>query len=122
MVAVKRDLDFELCREVLVRLEGLWESKTPSLPRHYVFENQAVENIAYNIEKPFEARLFVTTTPDERASDQLSIWPTGFAPNGWRFLEAAKDESKWKRALKVVGAQDGPESVRPLKAALLSGG
>ncbi|MCY3903977.1 MAG: DUF2513 domain-containing protein [Caldilineaceae bacterium] len=118
MVAMKRELDYGLCREILLRLEELWEGGTPSLPRYYDFERHNVENVAYNTEKLWKAKLIMTTATQEWVGGKLNIWPTGFTNNGWRFLEVAKDEGRWARAIGVVEAQGGPESLRPLKAEL----
>lgn len=118
MVAVKRELDYGLCREILLRLEGLWESGRRRVPSQFDFEGHGVENVAYNVKKRLDAKLIVTETADDRASDHLGIWPSGFTHNGWKFLEVAKDERKWARAIEAVVAQGGPESVRPLKVEL----
>lgn len=37
MAEIKRELDFELCKMILLRLEELWDNGTPSLSAHYDF-------------------------------------------------------------------------------------
>ncbi|MCY4092978.1 MAG: DUF2513 domain-containing protein [Caldilineaceae bacterium] len=120
MAAIVRELDFDLCRRILLRMEELWESGTPSLPGRYCFEGYGSENISYNIEKLLKARLIKTTVPQNWTRGQLSIWPMGFMQNGRRFLEAAKDEQRWTEAIETVLAQDGPESLVPLKIVLFA--
>ena len=103
MVAVKRELDFGLCRDILLRLEGLWQRGARRVPSQFGFEGQNVENVAYNVGKLLDAKLIVTETPEERSSKQLGVWPVGFTQNGWRFLEVAKDDAEWERAIPQQG-------------------
>lgn len=120
MATIERELDFDLCRMILLRLEELWESGTPSLPGRYSFEGYGAENISYNIEKLFNAQLIRTANPQNWTRGQLSIWPMGFTQDGWKFLEIAKDEKRWTEAIKTVLAQDGPQSLVPLKVVLFA--
>lgn len=118
MVTVKRELDFELCKMILLKLEELWDSQMTARPGDFMVEGYATENISYNIHKLFTANLIRTRGTENRQAGKLSICPTGFTEIGWRFLEAAKDVVRWKKAIAVANAQNGPESVRPLTAEL----
>lgn len=114
MVAVKRELDFELCKQILLKLEELWDRGTPPSHLDFLFEGYDAENISYNISKLVRARLIRTNSPNEYRRDILRELPAGFTEKGWKFVEAAKDEDRWRAAVEVVRAQDGPESFNPL--------
>ncbi len=118
MVAVKQELDFELCKTSLLKLEELWDSRTPTSPGEFLFEGHTGENISYNVYKLSLANLIRTRGTEKRYGRNLSMCPTGFTETGWKFLEAAKDVVRWERAVETIMAQDEPESVRLLTAEL----
>ena len=118
MVAVKRELDFELCRMILLKLEELWDIGMTGTPDDYMFEGYGVENILYNINKLASARLVKVRGADDYHREILSVLPTGFTEMGWRFVALSKDDARWSRAVAAVDAQDGPESIVPLKVEL----
>lgn len=124
MTALIIELNFELCRLILLKMEELRHRGMSGLPRHFYFEGYTPENISYNISKLFSAKLIYTKAPQEWHREQLSIWPTGFTKNGWKFLEAAKDEAKWAEAVKIARAENErsrSETLKPLKVALFAG-
>lgn len=51
MVAIKREIDFELCRMIMLKLEELWDDRIPGMPGDYKFDGYTAENIAYNVNK-----------------------------------------------------------------------
>lgn len=118
MAQIVRDLDFELCKMILLKLEELWDSRTSIRPGDFLFEGHTGENISYNVYKLSLAKLIRTRGTENRQGGKLSICPTGFTETGWKFLEATKDVTRWEKAVAAVAAQDGPESVRPLTAEL----
>lgn len=114
VVAVKRELDFELCRQILFKLGELWDSGTPPSHSDFKFEGYGPENVSYNVSKLVRARLIRTKSPDQYHKNLLTELPTGFTEKGWRFMAAAKDENMWRTAVEVVRAQGGPESFNPV--------
>ena len=125
MPIIKRELDFELCKKILLRLEELWDNGTHSLPAHYDIDGYNVENISYNIEKLFKGKLIEAKVSQEWKRDQLRIWPIGLTQNGWKFAEAAKCKETWAEAVEIANAQieaSGYETLSPLKVALFAGG
>lgn len=118
MVAIKRELDFELCRMILLRLEELWDSGMTGTPKDFLFEGHTAENISYNVNKLALANLIRTRSSEDSYKGKPSVWPTGYTEIGWKFLRAAKNVTLWEKAVEAVVAQDGIESVRPLKVEL----
>ena len=121
MPTIKRELDFELCRMILLRREELWDSGMTSLPAHYYFEGYGAEIISQNINKLFNAKPIFAKGSENWGRGQLSLWPTEFQENGWRFLAAAKDEKTWTEAIKTVTAQDSTYNLDALKSVLFAG-
>ena len=124
MTALTIELDFELCRRILLKVEELKGEGMPSLPKHFYFEGYSPENISYNINKLFSVKLIHTKAPQKWHREQLAIWPTAFTQNGWKFLEAAKDAKKWTEAVETAKAQNEAsrsETLKPLKVALFAG-
>ncbi|MDE0011354.1 MAG: DUF2513 domain-containing protein [Candidatus Poribacteria bacterium] len=122
MLQTKTELDFELCRKLMLRQEELYDSRTPSLITHFRFEDYSAENISYNVEQLHRAILITNTTPQEWTKGTLSRWPTGNTNIGWKFLEAAKDEARWSEAVESVTTQNESYDLRTLKAVLFAGG
>lgn len=119
MITVNCELDFELCRKLMLKQDELWESRTPSLSTHFCFEGYGVENISYNVIKLHKAKLITATTPQNWTKGQLSVWPTGFTENGWKVLAAAQDEARWSEAVEAVTTQNDSYDLRTLKVVLL---
>ncbi len=120
MTSARIEIDFELARMIMLRYEELYDNKTPVLSEHFCFEGYAPENISYNIKKLVNAKLITARLSMDWHSEKLGARPTGITEQGWRFLKAAKDEKRWTEAIETVLAQDGPESLVPLKVALFA--
>ena len=90
MTTTTIDLDFELCRWILLRLEKVLLSGMNSVPNNYKFEGYALEMIGYNIRKLGDAKLVSMKMGSDWSKDQLRYWPIGFHKfGGIAFLAAA---------------------------------
>ncbi|MDE0068780.1 MAG: DUF2513 domain-containing protein [Caldilineaceae bacterium] len=112
-------LDFELVRQIVLRLEEVWDSDSHSMPTDYVFDGYRVEIISHNIQKLRDAEIVFARAMENWSPDQVKSWPTGFTPDGWNFLAAAKDDRVWDEAVKTVEAQGKTANLRALKVALV---
>ena len=121
MATTRIEIDHELARMIMLRYEELYDGETPSETGHFCFEGYAPENISYNIKKLANAKLITARSSTDWHAEKLGIRPTGITEQGWRFLEAAKDENRWTEALETVKQQGGAVTFGPLKAALFAG-
>ena len=119
MPVLRIELDFDLVRQIVLRLEEVWESDFRSSPTDYKFEGYRVEIVSHNIQKLFDAGVVVAQAIQNWSSDQLGSWPTGFTSQGWKFLAAAKDDRVWDEAVKSVEAQGEITNLKALKRILV---
>lgn len=115
------ELDFELCRQMLFRLDEVLLDRRLSMPRDYEFDGRSPEFISYNARQLGDAKLVQTKTAMNWTRGQLRYWPVWFSPVGEKFLAAAKDEARWTEAIKTVTAQDSTHNLKVLKAVLFAG-
>ena len=120
MPVLRIALDFDLARQIVLRLEEVWESDQNSSPADYMFDRFRVETISHNIQKLHDADIVFARAMENWSSDQLRSWPTGFTTEGWEFLTAAKDDRVWDEAVKTVVAQGEITNLKALKRVLLS--
>lgn len=121
MVAVVRELDFDLCRMTLYKVEEAWNSGRSPGRTDFEFDGFGLANIAYNINRIALAGLVVVRGGDEKSKESLGSWPSGLTEKGWKFVAAIKDEERWRRSVEAVNAQNGPESLKPLVAEVFRG-
>lgn len=118
MPTLKRKLDFELCKIQMLRLEaGLEDGDITK----FSLDQFKPENIAYNAKKLFDAELILVKGPRKGEGGYTAYIPRELTDNGRKFLEAAKDEARWQKAVQTVEAQGGTEVLGPLVAALFAG-
>ena len=116
------ELDFELCRQILFRLDEILLDGRLSSPRDYEFDGHSPENVGYNAHELGDAKLVRLKTAMNWYRGQLRYWPVWFCfPVGEKFLAAAKDEKTWTEAIETVHKQGGPTTLRTLKAVLFAG-
>lgn len=115
MESLRHEMNFELCREIMLWLEGWLDH---GMTVHFDFEGHALENTFYNTGKLKAAGLIYVHGPKKFGRKMQAYWPTGFTEVGRKFLEAAKDESRWAAATEVAGQEIVSETLGPLKAAL----
>lgn len=120
MPVLRIALDFDLVRQIVLRLEEVWESDQNSSPTDYMFDGFRVEVISHNIQKLYDAGVVFTKALESWESrDQIRSWPTGFTHDGWKFLAAAKEGEVWDEAVKTVEAQGEIANLKALKRALV---
>lgn len=119
MPVLRIELDFDLVRQIVLRLEEVWESDSPSRPTDYKFDGYRVEIISFNIQKLFDAGIVVAQAMQNWSPDQLRSWPTGFTSKGWKFLAAAKEDGIWDDAVQTVKAQGQITNLNALKRILV---
>ena len=119
MTVLRIELDFDLVRQIVLRLEEVWESDSPSRPTDYKFDGYRVEIVSHNIKKLFDAGIVVAQAMQNWSPDQLNSWPTGFTTKGWKFLAAAKDDRVWDEAVKTVVAQGEITNLKALRRILV---
>ena len=121
MAESRIEIDFELARMLMLKQKELYNSKTLSLPAHFNFEGYTPESISYNIKKLVNASLITAQVSTEWHRGKLKMWPTGITEHGWKFLEAAKDETRWAEAVETVKQQGDAATFGPLKVVLFAG-
>ena len=119
MPELRIELDFDLVRQIVLRLEEVWESDSPSRPTDYKFDSYRVEITSHNIQKLFDAGIVVAQAMQNWSPDQLKSWPTGFTTKGWKFLAAAKNDKIWREAVDTVKAQGDVTNLKALKRILV---
>ena len=103
MARVIIETDLDLCRDILLRTEHLWDNNKGKSPAAYKFEGHHVRNVQHNIRLLGDARLIVARLPKESVGRELQYWPTGLTLTGWEFLAAIKDESVWQQTKEKAG-------------------
>lgn len=117
MSKIVYELNFELCRDILLWLEEhLGDTDTAEL----VFEGHQLDNIFYNVKKLHGAGLILATVSSRLGKKIRACWPMEFTPLGEKFLAAAKDEERWSRAVEIASQETEYETLGPLKAALFA--
>lgn len=123
MTSVTVGLDFELCRQIMFRLEEIILSGHSAKPYDFQFDGYSTECVDWNVNRLHEARLVTAKTALNWYRGQLRNWPVGFHRlGGEKVLMAAKEEETWQAALKAMESQFGPPTLKKLKAILLAGG
>ena len=118
MTTTTIELDFDLCRQLILMLDEILLDGRHSRPRDYEFDGYSPETISYNAKQLGDAKLVRLKTAMNWYRGQLRYWPVWFNPSGEKFLAAAKDENVWQAALKAMESQSGPPSLKKLKAIL----
>ena len=59
MTTTTIELDLDLCRKIMLRLEEVLIKKVPNIPTEYVFEGYSHETVGYAVRKLHDARLII---------------------------------------------------------------
>ena len=120
MPEIKRELDLELCKAIMLWTEG-WLDR--GMTTHFCFDGHTLENIFYNTKKLANANLILVKGPKKVDRNMVGYWPMEITLHGRKFLKAVNDEKAWSEAIKTIEQQGGGyETLGPLKAALFAGG
>ena len=82
------DLDFDLCRQILLRVEDILDRRVRSMPTDYEFYGYSDEIVTYNIRKLHDENVIVAKERIEWHRDMIRCWPVGVGNNGGMFLAA----------------------------------
>ena len=123
MPQISQELDLNLCCEILLRIEEVLEnSQTKGQsrgPSNYTFEGYSPEIVEFNIRKMHDSGLIRANRPKEMTRDTLRFWPVSLYRRGLAFLELARDENDWEKALEVTAARGDQPTIKTMKLALL---
>jgi hypothetical protein len=111
---MKRDM--ELVRSILLKIEeSPYEDK---VIRNFGLEGQSAEKVNYHLGIMREAGLIVCM---EVKSDQTGsmFWPRKLTWEGHEFLDAARNETIWKRAWDQVKSKGGTVGLDVMKQLLV---
>lgn len=108
---MKRDMD--LARQILFAVEA---EPTPDAELRPEVGGYSAEVIAEHVRLLHEAGLLRAI--DGSSMDGLDWIATGLTWNGHEFLDAARDDSRWKRAKELAIAKGGALAFETLKIAL----
>jgi hypothetical protein len=122
---MKRDMD--LCREILRQIEESPESAGPAVK----VDGRSDEEISYHVKLLAEAGLVEAGVADGRFDDRMSdgsvrtrfqkvYSPVSLTWNGHEFLDAARNDTIWRKAKAKVISATGGLVFEVLKAALLA--
>lgn len=111
---VKRDLD--LIRKMLLAVE---EAPSGWAPR-FEFEDYTDAQVGYHAYLLIDAGLAQGADVTTYGSDGPEALISSLTWEGHEFLEAARDESRWKKAQSIVAEKGGGVTLDVLKALLIS--
>ncbi|KRS20817.1 hypothetical protein AAY72_11705 [Alishewanella sp. WH16-1] len=105
--------DFELFREILLLLEKLESFDDPVIPN---IPDRTKHEVVYHIKLLSEAGLIEA---QNWSTDDGPEWvATSLTSSGHDFLDAARNNTIWKKAMSIVVAQGAALTIETLKAAL----
>jgi len=116
-LAMKRDMD--LVRKLLVCIE----EDERATGRHGLMvsiEGYSDQEVEYHLRLIVGAGLVTTALADDGELDFLSAWPTGLTWEGHGFLEAARNDTIWKKATELVRRTTGGLAFELLKSTLIA--
>ncbi len=110
---MKRDM--ELVRKIALALEG---KSTGFSGENPTVEGYSAEEIGYHVYLMLEAGLVRGSDVTNNDSSSPEAIATGLTWQGHEFVEAARDETLWKRAMGTVRAKGGSVTIDVLKQLL----
>ena len=108
---MKRDMD--LIRKILLSYEAEPGAQVPS---KVAIEGYSEEQIDFHLFLMWEAGL-IKASDTRTLRDRYTITPLNITWAGYEFLEACRDEGRWKKA-KAIAEKTGGMSLDVLKATL----
>lgn len=107
--------DMELVREILLQLE---KAEYDGLPKQVSVEAYTENQVNYHVKLLYEAGLIEAN--EITAANYGPEWePIALTWDGHEFLEAARDRSRWSKALEVVKEKSGGLVFEVLKTVLI---
>lgn len=112
-------LDLDLCRKILLRTEEVMGSDRPKGPDNYYFEGYGLEMVEYNLRKLHDYGAISVRERIERYSGVLNYWPVLLYDKGLAFIEAARNDEVWNRALEQIEERGVQPTLKRMRAILL---
>lgn len=109
--------DWELIRNILFKVEEM--ESTNAVLEDNVFEGVSPELVSYHIQLLIEAGLLVGQC-HQGLGGPLQCYIHRLTWNGHEFLDASRDNSRWKKAKEILLSKGGALTFDVLKALLIS--
>ena len=119
MASIATYLDLDLCRKILLRTEEVMGSDRPKGPDNYYFEGYGLEMVEYNLRKLHDYGAVCVRERIERYSGVLNYWPVLLYDKGLAFIEAARNDEVWNRALEQIEARGVQPTLKRVRRILL---
>ncbi len=107
--------DMNLVRKILLALET---SAHGHAPLGMEIEGYSEEQIGYHVHLLGQAKLLTVEVTTGWGSQSPKAIPTSITWEGHEFLDSARDETIWSKAMKKAGDVGGPLSLTVLKSVL----
>ena len=122
MPEINYELDPELCKAIMLWTEDWLDNDSTAL---FDFEGYTPQNIFYNTRRLSNLKLILVRGPQKVDRNMVGYWPVGLTPHGRNFIEAAKDEKRWAKAVAAFreyhNKPSRPETLKPLLSSLFAG-
>ena len=118
----ERKFDFDLCKNILLRLEELLAVPDANKPTQYVFKGYRHSEVGHYIKKMGDDDMIHVRLRTEYDHDHLQCWPVGFREKGVMFLDYAKDEKIWNEAMEEMRERDDAPTLKKMRIALKKAG
>ena len=102
MPSTFQHIDLNLCRQILFRTMEVMASSAPTGPANYEFDGHGPENVEFNMRKLHDFGLVEVRQKSERSRGQLGCWPELLYDKGLAFIESARDDKVWQKALQMI--------------------
>jgi DNA-binding transcriptional ArsR family regulator len=111
---MKRDMD--LAREILLDVEECGQTDGSGYLK-LAYDDHVAQEVTYHVKLLEEAGLLEIR--DQSKLNGLQYYPTRLTWAGHEFLDAARDDSRWRKAKRLVIEKAGSLSFELLKRALM---
>lgn len=119
MASITAQLDLNLCRKILLRTEEVMGSDRPKGPDNYHFDGYGPKMVEFNLRKLHDYGAICVRERIERYSGVLNYWPVLLYDKGLAFIEAARNDEVWNRALEQIEAQCVQPTLKRARRTLL---
>ena len=120
MASIIEQLDLDLCRKILLRTEEVMGSDRPKGPDNYYFEGYDFGMVEYNLRKLYDYGAICVRERIERYQGVLNYWPVLLYDKGLAFIEAARNDEIWNRALEQIEERGVQPTLKRAKRILLA--
>ena len=114
---MKRDMD--LARKILFEIEACEDPLGPT--DDLKIDGYSDQVVSYHVKILAEAGLLEAEDVSEMGTDGFRVWAKSLTWQGHEFIEAARDETHWRKTKKLVSEKGGGLMFEVLKFALTQG-